>query len=42
VEDRVKILNAGFQMHVSKPVEPDDMYDSITPVAIAFAVSIAG
>jgi signal transduction histidine kinase/CheY-like chemotaxis protein len=25
VEDRVKILNAGFQMHVSKPVEPTEL-----------------
>jgi PAS domain S-box-containing protein len=25
VEDRVRALNAGFQMHVTKPVEPDEL-----------------
>jgi CheY-like chemotaxis protein len=25
VEDRVRALNAGFQMHVTKPVEPAEL-----------------
>jgi CheY-like chemotaxis protein len=24
-QDRLKALNAGFQMHISKPVEPDEL-----------------
>jgi CheY-like chemotaxis protein len=24
-EDRVRALNAGFQMHITKPVEPDEL-----------------
>jgi CheY-like chemotaxis protein len=28
-EDRVRALNAGFQMHVAKPVDPDELADAI-------------
>jgi len=30
VEDRVRALNAGFQMHVAKPVEPAELAAVIT------------
>ncbi|MDQ3917100.1 MAG: ATP-binding protein, partial [Acidobacteriota bacterium] len=29
VEDRVKALSAGYQMHVSKPVEPDELREVV-------------
>jgi CheY-like chemotaxis protein len=32
VEDRVRALNAGFQMHVAKPVEPAELAAAITSV----------
>jgi PAS domain S-box-containing protein len=34
VEDRMKALSAGYQMHVPKPIEPDEL--------IAIVVSLAG
>jgi DNA-binding response OmpR family regulator len=30
VEDRVRALNSGFQMHVAKPVDPDELVTVIT------------
>jgi signal transduction histidine kinase/ActR/RegA family two-component response regulator len=33
VEDRVKMLNAGFQMHVSKPVEPTELVAVVASIA---------
>jgi CheY-like chemotaxis protein len=33
-EDRVLALNAGFQMHLSKPVEPDELLEAIKVLAI--------
>jgi signal transduction histidine kinase/ActR/RegA family two-component response regulator len=33
VEDRVRILNAGFQMHVAKPVDPTELVAVIASVA---------
>jgi CheY-like chemotaxis protein len=30
IEDRVRALNAGFQMHVAKPVDPDELAAVIT------------
>jgi CheY-like chemotaxis protein len=30
VEDRVRALNSGFQMHVAKPVDPDELVAVIT------------
>jgi PAS domain S-box-containing protein len=32
VEDRVRALNAGFQMHVAKPVEPAELAAAITSI----------
>jgi len=32
VEDRVRALNAGFQMHVTKPVEPAELAAAITSI----------
>ena len=34
VEDRVRILAAGFQMHVTKPVDPTEL--------VAVVLSVAG
>jgi len=32
VEDRVRALNAGFQMHVAKPVDPAELVAVITSI----------
>jgi CheY-like chemotaxis protein len=32
VEDRVKILTAGFQMHVTKPVDPIELATVVAAV----------
>jgi CheY-like chemotaxis protein len=29
VEDRIKVLDAGFQMHVPKPIEPDELINIV-------------
>jgi CheY-like chemotaxis protein len=36
VEDRVKALAAGFDMHVAKPVEPDELLSAVASLAEAF------
>jgi hypothetical protein len=28
-EDRVRVLSAGFQMHVAKPIDPDDLIAAV-------------
>jgi len=28
-EDRARVLNAGFQIHVAKPIEPEELVRSI-------------
>jgi signal transduction histidine kinase/ActR/RegA family two-component response regulator len=33
VEDRLKVLAAGFQMHVSKPIEPDELIAVVASLA---------
>jgi PAS domain S-box-containing protein len=33
VEDRLRILSAGYQLHVSKPVEPNALIDAVASVA---------
>jgi CheY-like chemotaxis protein len=33
VEDRVKILTGGFQMHVTKPVDPAELAAAVASVA---------
>jgi DNA-binding response OmpR family regulator len=33
VDDRVKVLNAGFQMHVPKPVEPKELISIVAGLA---------
>ncbi len=35
VEDRERALRAGFQVHLSKPVEPRDLLDAVTRLALA-------
>jgi len=35
VEDRVKVLTAGFQMHVIKPVDPVELAAAVASVAAA-------
>ena len=37
--DRARILAAGFQMHVPKPVEPDELTAAISSVARAHGIS---
>lgn len=39
IEDRMKALSAGFQMHVPKPIEPDEL---ITVVSSVSGLSIKG
>jgi len=33
IDDRVRVLNAGFQMHVSKPVEPKELVGIVADLA---------
>jgi PAS domain S-box-containing protein len=33
VEDRLKVLNAGFQMHVAKPIEPSELVTVVSSVS---------
>jgi DNA-binding response OmpR family regulator len=33
VQDTVRLLEAGFQMHVTKPVEPDELFAAIRSVS---------
>jgi CheY-like chemotaxis protein len=33
IEDRLKILSSGFQMHVSKPVDPVELVSAIASVS---------
>jgi PAS domain S-box-containing protein len=33
IEDKMQALNAGFQMHVAKPVEPDQLISAIAQLA---------
>jgi CheY-like chemotaxis protein len=33
VEDRLKVLNAGFQLHVAKPIEPAELIAVVGSVA---------
>jgi CheY-like chemotaxis protein len=33
IEDRVKALSAGYQMHVAKPIEPVELVSMIASVA---------
>jgi CheY-like chemotaxis protein len=28
-EDRVRVLSAGFQMHVAKPIDPNDLIAAV-------------
>jgi PAS domain S-box-containing protein len=39
VEDRMRALGAGFQMHVAKPVEPDELVSAVAALAEAFGRS---
>jgi len=31
-EDRVRVLSAGFQMHVAKPIEPAELVASLASI----------
>ena len=33
VEDRVKVLSAGYQMHVPKPIEPGELLTIVASLA---------
>ena len=33
VEDRLRVLSAGFQMHVPKPIEPAELVAVVASVA---------
>lgn len=35
-EDRIRSLKAGFQMHIQKPVEPDELVERVTALALTF------
>ena len=37
VEDRVRALNAGFQTHIAKPVEPAELIAVITSLVKGFS-----
>ena len=39
-EDRQRALKAGFNDHVSKPVQPDDLYDAIERVWVHGAPAV--
>ena len=41
-EDRQRALKAGFNDHVCKPVQPDDLYDALERVWVQSAPSTAG
>jgi CheY-like chemotaxis protein len=30
VEDRIRILDAGFQLHITKPVDPAELVAAVT------------
>jgi CheY-like chemotaxis protein len=32
-QDRAKVLAAGFQMHVTKPVAPDEFLEAVSTLA---------
>jgi DNA-binding response OmpR family regulator len=33
IDDRIKVLNAGYQMHVAKPVEPIELINIVSSLA---------
>jgi CheY-like chemotaxis protein len=39
-EDRQRALKAGFNDHVCKPVQPDDLFDAIERVWVQGAASL--
>jgi CheY-like chemotaxis protein len=36
VEDRMRVLSAGYQMHVPKPVEPDELATVVESIALRY------
>ena len=41
VEDRLRVLSAGYQMHVPKPVEPAELTTVVANLAERYAASVA-
>jgi PAS domain S-box-containing protein len=37
VEDRMRVLSAGYQMHIPKPVEPDELATVVGSIAMRYA-----
>jgi CheY-like chemotaxis protein len=41
VEDRMRVLSAGYQMHIPKPVEPAELATVVANLAERYAVPVA-
>ena len=41
VEDRMRVLSAGYQMHIPKPVEPVELTTVVASLAERYAVPVA-
>jgi PAS domain S-box-containing protein len=41
VEDRMRVLSAGYQIHIPKPVEPAELITVVANLAERYAVSVA-
>jgi CheY-like chemotaxis protein len=41
VEDRMRALSAGYQLHIPKPVEPDELITVVANLAGRYAVPVA-
>ena len=41
VEDRMRLLSAGYQMHIPKPVEPDELATVVESIAMRYVRPLA-
>lgn len=41
VEDRMRVLSAGYQMHIPKPIEPAELTTVVASLAARYAVAVA-
>ena len=41
VEDRMRVLSAGYQMHIPKPVEPAELTTIVASLAERYALPLA-
>jgi CheY-like chemotaxis protein len=41
VEDRMRVLSAGYQMHIPKPVEPGELTTVVVSLAERYAVPVS-